>query len=200
MQDDSYKKSCDILEVAPDASMGEIKRSYLYLKELYSVDSIASMALEDEFSASDKKEILAEIEQAFQTLMELVKQEQALPAINSGEPGEDEAVVEIVSGIDVFDGPTLKRIREKMGVALDDIAVATKIQLQHLTGLESENFDVLPAEVYTRGFVSSYAGFLALDVQKVVADYMARYREWKSGHHKGGRTIASLFTRFKQRT
>ena len=68
MQDDLYKNCCDTLEVSPDASMGEIKRSYLYLKELYSADSIASMALDNEFSESDKKKILAEIEQAFHTV------------------------------------------------------------------------------------------------------------------------------------
>lgn len=199
MQGDSYRKCCEILEVPLDAAMGEIKRSYLYLKELYSADSIASMALEDEFSDSDKKKILAEIEQAFQTLMALMRQERELPDSGGNEPCDDEAVAEIVSEVELFDGPALKRVREKMGVSLDDIAMATRIQLQYLVGLEDENFEVLPPEVYTRGFVTSYAEFLSLDVQKVAADYMVRYREWKSGHHKGGRTIASLFARFKHR-
>jgi hypothetical protein len=199
MQGDSYRKCCEILEVPLDAAMGEIKRSYLYLKELYSADSIASMALEDEFSDSDKKKILAEIEQAFQTLMALMRQERELPDSGGNEPCDDEAVAEIVSEVELFDGPALKRVREKMGVSLDDIAMATRIQLQYLVGLEDENFEVLPPEVYTRGFVTSYAEFLSLDVQKVAADYMVRYREWKSGHHKGARTIASLFARFKHR-
>jgi len=199
MQGDSYRKCCEILEVPLDAAMGEIKRSYLYLKELYSADSISSMALEDEFSDSDKEKILAEIEQAFQTLMALVRQERELPGSAGNEPCDDEAVAEIVSEVELFDGPALKRVREKMGVSLGDIAVATRIQLQYLVGLEDENFEVLPPEVYTRGFVTSYAEFLSLDVQKVVADYMVRYREWKSDHHKGGRTIASLFAKFKLR-
>lgn len=198
MNDDLYTKSCETLEVSPDASMGEIKRSYLYLKEFYSVDSIASMALDDEFSASDKKEILGEIEQAYHTLMALVKQERDLPDSNGGEPRDDKAVAAAISGIDVFDGPALKQIRKKMGVALDDIAMATRIQVQYLTSLEDENFDGLPAEVYTRGFISSYAEFLSLDVQKVVADYMARYRKWKSDNHPGG-TLATLFSLFKQK-
>lgn len=198
MNDDLYTKSCETLEVSPDASMGEIKRSYLYLKEFYSVDSIASMALDDEFSASDKKEILGEIEQAYHTLMALVKQERDLPDGDGGEPRDDKAVAAAISGIDVFDGPALKQIRKKMGVALDDIAMATRIQVQYLTSLEDENFDGLPAEVYTRGFISSYAEFLSLDVQKVVADYMARYRKWKSDNHPGG-TLATLFSLFKQK-
>ena len=199
MQGDSYRKCCEILEVPLDAAMGEIKRSYLYLKELYSADSIASMALEGEFSDADKKKILAEIEQAFHTLMVLVKQERELPDSGGNEPRGDEAVAETISDAEVFDGPALKRVREKMGVSLDDVAVITRIQLQYLVGLENENFEVLPPEVYTRGFVTSYAEFLSLDVQKVAADYMVRYREWKSDHHKGGRTIASLFTKFKLR-
>jgi len=198
MNDDLYTKCCETLEVPPDASMGDIKRSFLYLKEFYSVDSIASMALDDEFSVSDKKEILGEIEQAYHTLMALVKQERDLPDSEGGEPCDDKAVAAAISGIDVFDGPALKQIRKKMGVALDDIAMATRIQVQYLRCLEDENFDGLPAEVYTRGFISSYAEFLSLDVQKVVADYMTLYRKWKSDNHPGG-TIATLFSIFKHR-
>lgn len=198
MQDDQYKKCCATLEVSPEASMGEIKRSYLYLKELYSVDSIASMALEDELSVSEKKEILEELEHAFHTLMALVKRERELPDGAGGEPWDDEAVADIISGIDVFDGAALKRIRQKMGVALDDIVVATRIQMQYLTALEDEDFDALPAEVYTRGFVTNYAEFLSLNVKKVVADYMGRYRRWKSDNRQGG-TIANLFSMFKGR-
>ena len=196
MQGESYRKCCETLEVSPDAAMGEIKRTYLYLKELYSADSIASMALEGEFSDADKKKILAEIEQAFHTLMALVKQERELPDSGGNEPRGDEAVAETISDVEVFDGPALKRVREKMGVSLDDVAVTTRIQLQYLVGLENENYEVLPPEVYTRGFVTSYAEFLSLDVQKVATDYMGRYRTWKSGHHKGGRTLASHFNHF----
>jgi flagellar biosynthesis protein FlhG len=198
MHNDTYKKCCEILEVSPDASMGEIKRAYLYLKDLYSVDSIASMALDDEFSASDKKEILREVEKAFHTLMALVKQERDFSDSGGGTPVDNESVAETISGIDVFDGPALKQIRKKMGVALDDIAIATRIQVQYLTSLEDENFDGLPAEVYMRGFVFNYAEFLDLDVQRVVGDYMARYRKWKADNHQG-RTIANLLSMFKSR-
>jgi len=196
MNDDLYKKCCETLEVSPDAAMGEVKRSYLYLKELYSVDSIASMALEDEFSASDKEAILEEVEQAYKTLMALVKEDRDLSDGGFGETRDDEAVAEIISSTDTFDGTILKRIREKMGIDLDDIAVATRVQRQYLIELENENFDALPAEVYTRGFISGYAEFLSLDVQRVVADYMGRYGKWKSDNHPGG-TIANLFARFK---
>lgn len=191
-----YKKCCDILEVSPDASMSEIKKSYLHLKELYSSTSIVSMALEDEFTASDKAEILAGIDNAYHELMVLVKQD--LPDIAGGEPGNNEAVVGIIAEIDMFDGPALKRIRKKMGITLDDIARATRIQVQYLSHLEHDNFEKLPPEVYTRGFVASYAQALSLDVKSVVTDYMVRYREWKSHHHKGG-TLVGLMTLFKNR-
>ena len=198
MDEEEYKRCCEILEVSPDATMGEIKRSYRYLRELYSVESIASMALEDEFSASDKKAILEAVETAFQTLVGLAKKERGLSGRDGGGERDDEAAAEIIAATDAFDGQTLKRIRQKMGVALDDIAMATRIQLPYLRGLEDEDFDALPAEVYTRGFVSGYAEFLSLDVQKVVADYMARYRRWKTDNHQGG-TIANLFSMFKGR-
>lgn len=198
MDEKAYKRCCQTLEVPPDASTGEIKRSYLNLKELYSMDSIASMALDDEFSASDKKAILGEIEKAFHALMGMKKKERDLPGADGGGPPDDAAVAEFVAGVDVFDGPALKRVREKMGVTLDDIAVATRIQPQYLAGLEDENFEALPAEVYTRGFVISYAEFLSLDVQTVVADYMGRYRRWKSDNRRGG-TLANLLNMFTGR-
>ena len=196
MNDEEYNRCCKILEVPPEATMGDIRRSYLHLRELYSVDSLASIALEDEFSASEKKGILEEVEQAYQTLMGLVKKEREPSDSDEGLERDDKAVAEILESIETFDGPALRRIREKMGIALDDIAVTTRIQRPHLMALEEDNFDALPAEVYTRGFVSSYAEFLCLDVRKVAMDYMGRFRKWKSDNHRGS-TIGNLFSKFK---
>jgi cytoskeletal protein RodZ len=43
----------------------------------------------------------------------------------------------------------------------------------------SEEFDKLPALVYTRGFVHEMARFLSLDPTQVTRTYLKRFREWK---------------------
>ncbi|MCG6911222.1 MAG: helix-turn-helix domain-containing protein [Deltaproteobacteria bacterium] len=196
--DDAHKRCCDVLEVSPTASPGEIKRSYLYLKELYTSDSIASMALEDELSDADKQVILAKIEQAYATLMEALDKEKRPDDASGSHHIRDEAAAEYVEGVEAYDGATLKQIREKMGIGLDDIAMTTRIQTRHLSCLEHEDYEQLPAEVYTRGFVFAYAEFLSLDGETVVADYMQRYRKWKTKH---GRTsaVAHLFSKFRNK-
>ncbi|MCP4669029.1 MAG: helix-turn-helix domain-containing protein [Deltaproteobacteria bacterium] len=63
---------------------------------------------------------------------------------------------------------------------MHDVALSTKVQIKHLEDIEDENYDALPPDVYTRGFVISYARYLALDTNAVAADYMNRYHEWKA--------------------
>ena len=53
-----------------------------------------------------------------------------------------------------------------MGVNLSEIAQETNISRRVLKNIEDENFSELPAEVYIRGFVSSYAKCLSLDHKK----------------------------------
>ncbi|MBW2092678.1 MAG: helix-turn-helix domain-containing protein, partial [Deltaproteobacteria bacterium] len=65
-----------------------------------------------------------------------------------------------------------------------EIALTTKIQVEHLENLENENYVDLPPEVYIRGFILSYAKALSLDSKKVADDYMYRYTVWKDGFKK----------------
>jgi cytoskeletal protein RodZ len=60
-------------------------------------------------------------------------------------------------------GETLRRQREKLGLDLDQVERMTKIRKRYLIALEEGDWDVLPGEVYGRGFVRSYAEALGLD-------------------------------------
>jgi len=195
MQKDTQKAYYEILEVSPDASVADVKNSYLHLKDLYSNSSIASIPLEDEITESERKEIMDKIDDAYQKLMALLESDRQYAAADMTQPADDEAVLKLVSEIETFNGAALRKIREKMGVRLEDVVNGTRIQTEHLINLESESFDQLPAEVYTRGFVASYAEFLSIEPDRVVGDYMRLYKEWKSNHRKG--SIASLFSMFK---
>ncbi len=70
-------------------------------------------------------------------------------------------------------GDKLRRERELRGVALDDIAGATKIGTRMLRALEEEHFEILPGGIFNKGFVRAYAKYLGLNEDEAVADYLA---------------------------
>jgi cytoskeleton protein RodZ len=70
-------------------------------------------------------------------------------------------------------GDKLRRERELRGVALDDIAGATKIGTRMLRALEEEHFELLPGGIFNKGFVRAYAKYLGLNEDEAVADYLS---------------------------
>jgi transcriptional regulator with XRE-family HTH domain len=60
-------------------------------------------------------------------------------------------------------GETLRRARQARGITIEDAERATRIPRRYLEALEQENFSILPAPVYARGFLRSYSGLLGLD-------------------------------------
>jgi len=60
-------------------------------------------------------------------------------------------------------GETLRRARQSKGNTIEDAERVTRIPRKYLEALEQENFSILPAPVYARGFLRSYAGYLGLD-------------------------------------
>ena len=69
-------------------------------------------------------------------------------------------------------GERLRREREMRGVALEDIANATKIGTRLLRALEEEHFELLPGGIFNKGFVRAYAKYLGLNEEEAVADYL----------------------------
>ncbi len=64
-------------------------------------------------------------------------------------------------------GELLRRTREEQGIALEEIAEATKISLNNLKAIEADDYANLPAEVFVRGFCVIYAGHLSLDPEAI---------------------------------
>ena len=60
-------------------------------------------------------------------------------------------------------GRILEQKRKEMGLSLDEVEQATKIRKRYLTGLEREDYAMLPDAVYARGFLKTYANYLGLD-------------------------------------
>ena len=72
-------------------------------------------------------------------------------------------------------GEALKRAREERGLGLREVQTATKIRQKYLEALEAGDDSVMPGEVYTKGFIRSYAEYLGLDGWELVG----RYKAWK---------------------
>ena len=60
-------------------------------------------------------------------------------------------------------GRLLEHRRKERGLTLEEVEQATKIRKRYLTGLERENYAILPDAVYARGFLKTYANYLGLD-------------------------------------
>ena len=60
-------------------------------------------------------------------------------------------------------GNTLREERERQKLSLEDIEQGTSIRALYIEAIENGEYDKLPGEVYTRGFIKNYAKFLGLD-------------------------------------
>lgn len=72
-------------------------------------------------------------------------------------------------------GSSLREARLRQAVELPEAEAATKIRAKYLRALEDEQFEVLPAQTYVKGFLRAYADFLGLDGQLYVDEYNSRY-------------------------
>jgi cytoskeleton protein RodZ len=66
-------------------------------------------------------------------------------------------------------GERLREAREALDLSVADAERDTKINHLYLEALEAARFDTLPAPVYARGFMRSYARYLGLDPEEASA-------------------------------
>jgi cytoskeletal protein RodZ len=74
-------------------------------------------------------------------------------------------------------GSYLRKERELRQMSLEEISQSTRIPLKMLLHIEEDAFDVLPGEVFARGFLKSYARSVGLDADDVLARYGERQNE-----------------------
>lgn len=68
-------------------------------------------------------------------------------------------------------GAFLRQTREEKQVTLEELAEKTKIRKAYLEAIEGGDQDVLPDEVYVRGFLRIYAKVLGIDPDEVIRIY-----------------------------
>lgn len=60
-------------------------------------------------------------------------------------------------------GEELRLQREAKGLALAEIAEATRISTRFLKAIEADKYDILPGGIFTRSFVRAYAKYVGVD-------------------------------------
>lgn len=109
---------------------------------------------------------------AFKAYVSVSKQEASKKA---PEYKPDEKMETRIRSEEDFNGHFFTEVRKYKNMNLGYLSSVTKVAVYHLEALEREDPNALPARVYVRGFVKSYARSLGLDVEKAVTAYMKRY-------------------------
>ena len=72
-------------------------------------------------------------------------------------------------------GNSLREARLRQQLQFSVLEERTKIRPKYLRALEDEEFDVLPAPTYVKGFLKAYADALGLDGQLYVDEFNSRF-------------------------
>jgi flagellar biosynthesis protein FlhG len=185
----------DVLLTHRSATDEELRRAYKRQREIFQSGSLPLTSLLTEEALRTE---LSRIDEAHDTLLDPLRRRAydvstfpeednasrpENPLVDAAEEAERAMLrAELARELNAeteFTGALLRKVREAQGTDLDEIASRTKISLPYLRAIEAEEFDKLPAFVYTRGFVHEMARFLNLDTTQVTRTYLKRFRDWK---------------------
>lgn len=79
----------------------------------------------------------------------------------------------------VTNGQELREVRERKNVSIDYLVEITRIRKTYIQAIESENFEVLPASVYIRGFLKQIARELHIPAEPLTTLYLQRHAAWR---------------------
>ena len=68
-------------------------------------------------------------------------------------------------------GDRLREARTAKGYTLEDLQTITKIQKRYLSGIENEDYSMMPGSFYVRAFIKQYAEAVGVDSDEMLALY-----------------------------
>jgi flagellar biosynthesis protein FlhG len=198
LTEDPERSLYDVLWTHRGAGDEELRRAYKRQRDVFQPGGLALSSLLTD------AEVLRErgrVEEAQETLLDPVRRRaydlsffpDAASQYDDRRPQPDEARLaeqamlrkelahEIHSETE-FTGELIRRVRESQGIELAEISQKTKISVAHLSAIEADAFNDLPAEVYTRGFVQQVAQHLGLDATQATRTYVRRLRTARRAH------------------
>jgi flagellar biosynthesis protein FlhG len=185
----------ELLELPRDATHEDVERAYRMARATWADGALATYSIAD---AKELDSLRERVEHAYRVLSDAdargaydaalgrLRAAPAEPDLGLDELEKEElAPAELPAEIEAFadlsgpedggwTGPALRRTRLARGLELDRINQITKVNPMYLRHIEEERFELLPAAVYVRGFVTAYARCLGLDAARVANDYLER--------------------------
>ena len=177
----------ELLEVGPQASDEEIRTAYEKLKAIYSLLTPGITIL---FTPEEVKQVQDKMEEAYRVLRDprsqreydLVMQgaweKSIVPPprpITIQRTLTSQQIREALGSDEVsWSGESLGKIRRFLKLDIDELALEIKVSKHNLEAIEAEAISALPAPVYLKGFLRSFARALGLDSQRVGEEYLTR--------------------------
>ena len=84
------------------------------------------------------------------------------------------AMIQEILARDALSGSDLKKIRDELGVSLEEIAETVKVRMTYLRAIEEDQFEKAPSRIFLKGFVRAYAQYIGLDADMVASRYLKR--------------------------
>lgn len=89
---------------------------------------------------------------------------------------EIKALIDQILSKELLSGQDLKHLREAFGIEIQEIHAITRVSSSILNMIESDRFDELPAEIYLKQFLKSYAEILQIESRQVIQGYFRLMR------------------------
>jgi curved DNA-binding protein CbpA len=153
------------IESAFDNLINEDKRA-AYNQMLIDTGQVAASAFSRPAQRKLAAHSKAQVATKEQSLGQWVKKQSDLPEIRR--------CIEAIHATDRLSGAALMQLRDAYGIELNEIYAITKISGDTLKRIEADQYDDLPAGIFLKQFLRSYAELLQLDAQHVVDSYLAR--------------------------
>ena len=86
-------------------------------------------------------------------------------------------VIQEILANDVLSGNDLKKIRDELGISLEEIAEMVKVRIVYLHAIENDQFEKTPSRIFLKGFLRAYAQCMGLDADVVATRYLKRIHD-----------------------
>lgn len=168
MSDEILREDWEVLGVEPGADLEKVHRAYHNRRNLFSETALATYSLLD---TDQRQRYLARLDDAFTRICNAAADLSSKEAA-AGTAGEvDESLAGLRTPTDLVGDPGayLRHHRLVSGLTLEQVSVETKIRPNLLEAIEREQWRLLPAPVFVRGFVLQVARLLRIDDPETLA-------------------------------
>jgi DnaJ-class molecular chaperone len=102
------------------------------------------------------------------TNMALIIRNRLKPIVSSN------PTIQEILAYDVLSGKDLRKIREELGISLEEIAEMAKVRMVYLRSIEEDQFEKTPPRIFLKSFLKAYAQCIGLDADIVASRYLKR--------------------------